>query len=105
MEFKLKNINTSQPVLIQCFEVDNNNFAFILDHNGKRYNTLMDDVMYIYGSIAHTVSASTLDMFTRNPYLFMNQSGIKLNVRSGGGINSDFVNRLPQQYRKYTIYY
>lgn len=80
MEFKLKKINNTLPVTIHFLKVRDNTSALQIEHNGTMYNSLFDDILYLYGSVARYISNSDiLDFFTGCDSL-RNKSGIPLHV-------------------------
>ena len=79
MEFKLKNVVSNGEVQIFAFHIGTN-IAMKLMHNGKNYNTLFDDVMYVYGKVARVVSENDyIEMYKRRELCF-NSVGVYLRV-------------------------
>jgi len=80
MEFRIKNINSSLPIIIDRFIDVKESSAFIIRHNGNIYNTLIDNVMYLYGDVSRRVLDTDLFKFSSHGNNFINQSGTNLKV-------------------------
>jgi hypothetical protein len=87
MEFKIKNINTNCNVIIKIFSVGKD-VAFTLTHNCITYNSLFDDVLYVFGSVTRTIPVGTLITFA-NTEECINSKGIRLPVHINMYLSQD----------------
>jgi len=80
MEFRLKNVVENGEVQIIAYHIGTN-IAMKLKHNGKEYNTLFDDVMYVYGKVVRVISDDDyVNMYRHREFCF-NSVGVYLRVR------------------------
>lgn len=81
MEFKIKNINQSEPVYITPEMMGEDEMWFRISHNGIGYDTLFDDVLYMYGSVARKLTVHELNKFSSIGDNSVNQKGIRLQLQ------------------------
>lgn len=53
--------------------------AFKIEHNGTMYNSLFDDILYVLGTLARTISRTTFLAITSS-FEYYNQKGIRMNM-------------------------
>ena len=80
MEFKLNNVTEGDNVKILMFPVMDDCISMEITHKETKYNTLFDDVMFVYGKPSRFIHIKQYrDMF-RCEQLYFNHVGVKLCV-------------------------
>lgn len=79
MEFKLENIDPSKGVSIHLRKLKSDEVFVILRHNDIEYNSLFDDILYIFGSVVRKLQFEEMEEWLTGLYL-RNEKGTRLTI-------------------------
>ncbi len=92
MEFRLPHFVEIGVNIVDVREIQQDEFAFIVSHGNKTYNSLLHDIAFKYGNLVRTVSWSFVRSLYTNPDLFFLNEGTYVGFLSFGQVQRGISN-------------